>query len=122
MRSFAITKPRRHAILDVGLPLHANTDSETDVAQLVVALLNEVAKFDRRTSHADILQALGIATAVRLAMADAAAKPGVDFSMQLLDVQVGAEDVDGAAQATPDACLAKSGIGPLRKRPRRTEH
>ena len=33
---------------------------------------------------------MAIATAVRLAMADAAAKPGVEFSLELLDVAVDA--------------------------------
>jgi hypothetical protein len=41
-------------------------------------------------THADILQALAIVTAVRLAIADAAAKPGVEFSLELLDVAVDA--------------------------------
>lgn len=120
MKRLAMTKPRRHATLDVGFPLHANTDSETDVAQLVLTLLNDIAKV-HRTSHADILQALGIATAVRLAMADAAAQPGVDFSMKLLGVEVDA----GEAESGPDTATDE-GLGQTRtrwgERPHRTRH
>lgn len=86
------------ACLEVNMPLHAYTDSDTHVAQLVGTLINDIAGVDHEVSHADILQALAITTAVRVAMADAAAKPGVDFSLELLDVSVGAAD-----QAAPRA-------------------
>ncbi len=121
MKRLTTTKPRRHATLDVGVPLHANTDSETDVAQLVLTLLNDIAKVDRRTSHADILQALGITTTVRLAMADAAAQPGVDFSMELLGVEVDAGEAEHDAEKAADEGLGKSGFR-WGKRPHRTRH
>jgi hypothetical protein len=80
--------------VELDIPLHAYTDSETHVAAIVGTLLNDIAGYDQDVSHSDILQALAITTAVRMAMADAAAKPGVDFSLDLLDVQVGTIDED----------------------------
>ena len=80
----------RQGYLDVNFPLHPATNSSDDVAQLVETLLCDIADHGDAMTHYDILQALAIATAVRLAMADAAAKPGVDFSLELLDVVVDA--------------------------------
>jgi hypothetical protein len=86
------TPARNHrAILDVGIPLHEETDSATDVAELVGTLLNDIAAYDRQATHGDILQALAITTAVRLAMADTAAIRGQGPSLDLIDVQVGTE-------------------------------
>ena len=99
MNALATTTQSRKATLDVDIPLHAHTDSGHDVAALVGRLLNEIAKFDHQSSHADVLQALAIATAVRAAMADAAANPGVDFSLEFLDVEVGS-DYEGVAYAS----------------------
>ena len=76
------------ADLELDIPLHAYTDSDAHVAQLVGILLNDIGGFDGEVSHADILQALAITTAVRAGMADAAAKRGADFSIELLDLQV----------------------------------
>ena len=80
------------------MPLHAFTDSGIHVAQLVGTLLNEIADVDHEVSHADILQALAITTALRMAMADASAKTGGDFSLELLDTDVGS-----AVEAAPRA-------------------
>ena len=66
------------------MTLHACTDSEAHVALLVGSLLNDVAKVDQEVSHADTLQALAITTALRAAIADAAAKTGADFSRRFL--------------------------------------
>jgi len=77
--------------LDINMPLHIHTDSERDVADLVGKLLNAISRFDHQSSHADILQALAITTAVHAAVADAAAKPGADFSLELLEVEVGSD-------------------------------
>jgi hypothetical protein len=74
---------------DVEIPLHELTDSDTDVAHLVGSLLNDISDVDSRVSHGDILQALAITTAVRMAMADAAAKTQTETSFRLLDIEVG---------------------------------
>jgi len=89
MNALEMTPQSRKATLDVNIPLHGHTDSEQDVAEIVGKLLNEISRFDHQSSHADILQALAITTAVREAMADAAEKTSVDFSLKLLDVEVG---------------------------------
>jgi hypothetical protein len=83
----AVQSPK--ACLELDMPLHAYTDSDTHVAQLVGTLLNGTAGVDQEVSHADILQALAITTAVRVAMADAAAKSGAALPLELLDVNVG---------------------------------
>jgi hypothetical protein len=80
-------KPPR-ACLELDIPLHACTDSDTHVAKLVGTLLNDIAGGDDEVSHADVLQALAITTAVRTAMADAAEQGGAGFSLDLLDVEV----------------------------------
>jgi hypothetical protein len=91
MNRLTTTEHKHRAIVDVGIPLHEETDSATDVAELVGTLLNDIAAYDRQASHGDILQALAITTAVRLAMADTAAARGQEPSLDLIDVQVGAE-------------------------------
>jgi len=89
MNPLPVPVHNRQACFELDMPLHAYTDCDAHVAQLVGALLNDIAGVDHEVSHADILQALAITTAVRVAMADAAAKPGVDFPLELLDVNVG---------------------------------
>ena len=91
MNALATIPKSRKTTLDVNIPLHIHTDSERDVADLVGKLLNAISRFDHQSSHADILQALAITTAVRAAVADAATKPGADFSLKLLDVEVGSD-------------------------------
>lgn len=80
----------RQGHLEVNFPLQPGTNSSDAVAKLVETLLFDIADRGDAMTHSDILQALAIATAVRLAMADAADKPGVDFSLELLDVAVDA--------------------------------
>lgn len=63
---------------------------------LTASLLGTAAHAEKRESgkvveHADILQALAITTAVRNAEADVAATPGVDFSLELIDVEVSSD-------------------------------
>jgi len=91
MNALPMTRQDRQVILDVDFPLDADTDSAADVARIVGTLLDDVAGFDRQASHADILQALSIATTVRLAMADTAARQNADLSMKLLDIGVESE-------------------------------
>ena len=91
MNTLATSPESRKTTLDVNIPLHGHTDSEHDVAELVGRLLNEISEFDNQSSHADILQALTITTNLRAAMADAAATPGADFSLKLLDVEAGSD-------------------------------
>ena len=91
MNAQPMTHQSRRVTLDVDFPLAADTDSATDVARIVGTLLNDVAGFDRQASHADILQALSITTAVRLAMAETAARRDPDLSMKLLDIEVESE-------------------------------
>lgn len=79
--------------LDLDIPLDAGTQSESGVAELVGRMLNEISRLDHRVSHSDILQALAITTAVRAAMAEAAAKTGVSLSLELLDIEVCPERV-----------------------------
>lgn len=76
------------ACLELDIPLHAYTDSDTHVAQLVGTLLNDIAGVDDEVSHADVLQALAITTAMRMAMADVAEQRDAGFSLKLLDVTV----------------------------------
>ena len=51
-------------------------------------LLNVIGGRDGEVSHADVLQALAITTSVRVAMADAAARRGADYSLELLDFEI----------------------------------
>ena len=89
MNMLPMTTHKHQATLDVDIPLHSFTESPSDVARLVGTLLNEISEADGRICHGDILQALAITTAVRMAMADAASISGADFSMDVLDVEVG---------------------------------
>jgi hypothetical protein len=88
MNTLPLTVQYPKACLELDIPLHAYTNSETHVAQLVGALLGEIAGVDHEVSHADVLQALAITTAVRMAMAEAAEQGGDGFSLELLDVEV----------------------------------
>jgi hypothetical protein len=80
----AVQSPK--VCLELDIPLHVYTDSESQVALLVGTLLNDIAGVDHEVSHADILEALAITTAVRVAMADT--KAGSGFSLELLAVTV----------------------------------
>lgn len=74
--------------LELDIPLNVDTDSELGVALLVGTLLNDIAAVDGEASHADILQALAITSAVRTAMAEASATRGADVPFELLDLQI----------------------------------
>lgn len=82
----AVQAPK--AFLEIDIPLHAYTDSDTHVAQLVETLLNDIASTDDEVTHADVLQALAITTVVRTAIADMAEQGGAKHSLALLDVAV----------------------------------
>jgi hypothetical protein len=99
MNTLPLNVPSPEASLELDIPLHAYTDSDVHVAELVGILLNDIGGFDGEASHADILQALAITTAVRAAMADAAAKRGADFSVELLDLQVVSPDRESRCAA-----------------------
>jgi len=88
MNTLPLTVQSPKACLELDIPLHAYTDSDTHVAQLVGTLLNEITGVDHEVSHADVLQALAITTAVRMAMAEAAEQGGDGFFLELLDVEV----------------------------------
>ena len=88
MNTLPLTVQSPNACLELDIPLHPYTDSDTHVAQLVGTLLNEIAGVDHEVSHADVLQALAITTAVRMAMAEAADQGGDGLSLELLDVEV----------------------------------
>ena len=79
---------RPQETLELGLPLQACTDSDADVARLVAALLDEIARNHPHSSHADILQALAITARVRAAMAAAERELGVAVSLELLDISI----------------------------------
>ena len=98
MNTLPLTDGSPEKDLELVIPLRADTDSATHVAQLVGTLLEDIADADDDVSHADILQALVITTAVRAGMAEAAAKYGADLPLKLLDVQ--------AASASSDALAA----------------
>jgi hypothetical protein len=88
MNTLPLTVQSPKACLEVDIPLHAHTDSDTHVAQLEGTLLNEIAGVDDEVSHADVLQALAITTAVRTVIADAAEQGSAGFSLELLDLEV----------------------------------
>ena len=86
MLPLAVRSPENY--LELGIPLHVDTDSASDVALLVGTLLNAISAVDGEASHADILQALAITSAVRTAMAEASATRGADVPFDLLNLQV----------------------------------
>lgn len=88
MKRLSSPASRTQATVELGLPLHACTDSDIDVAGLVAGLLDEIANTHPHASHADILQALAITARVRAAMADAERELGAGLSLKLLDVSV----------------------------------
>jgi hypothetical protein len=94
MITLPMTDTSAKACLELEIPLHANTDSATHVAQLVGTLLDNIAGVGEEVSHADVLQALAITTAVRVGMADAAAQVGADVPLKLLDVQAATAGAD----------------------------
>ncbi len=79
---------------DLDLPLHPATNSAEDVATLLDGVLKIVDDFCTRhdATNADVVQALTLATALRAAMARAAAdngeRTGFARSARLLDVAV----------------------------------
>jgi hypothetical protein len=97
MKTPPLTNGSRQTELELDIPLHADTDSASHVAQLVGTFLEDIAVVDADVSHADILQALVITTAVRRGMAEAAANYGADLPLRLLGVQIAPAGSDALA-------------------------
>jgi hypothetical protein len=83
--------------LDLGIPLCADTDCPSHVAQIVGRLLEDISAYDGAASHADIPQAMEIVTEVRFAMSEVAARTGADFSARVLGIEVRTEALAYAA-------------------------
>ena len=98
MKTLTSSASQPHTTMEFDLPLHARTDSDDDVAGLVAALLDQIARTHPHASHADILQALAITARVRSAMAEAERELGAGLSLALLDISV-----DPAAPVAYDA-------------------
>ncbi len=98
MKTLTNSVSQPQATMELDLPLDARTDSGGDVAGLVAALLDQVARSHPHASHADIVQALAVTARVRMAMAEAERELGARLSLALLDISV-----DPAAPVTYDA-------------------
>ena len=80
---------RTHQLdLEVDIPLLESTDSASNVAGLVSRLLGDISRYEGSTSNHDILQALTIATSVRLAMARSNTNRKGNMRVDLMDVAV----------------------------------
>lgn len=91
MNRFQIERTDDHGSIDVDLPLHPRTDNGEHVALLVQRILTAVGNGALGTeapSHADVVQALTIATALRAALAEVSARAGGAVTMDLLDIAV----------------------------------
>ncbi|MGD2083041.1 MAG: hypothetical protein PVF91_08750 [Chromatiales bacterium] len=86
----------RREVIDIDFPLHPGTQSSEAVSRLVGQILEQIQSQPEPVGDSDILQALAIATAVRIAVANANRKLGVELAIELLDV---------AADAIPPARL-----------------
>jgi|AACY02.2.fsa_nt_gi hypothetical protein len=75
---------------DLELPLHPATDNAEDVALLLHRVLGIVDEFcaDGDTTNADAVQALTLATALRLAIDEASERADGMASPKLLDIAV----------------------------------
>ncbi len=64
--------------------LHPRVTSEERVSRLVKEFLALIAAEEPGLDHTDVLQALAITTALRLAVANQ--KPGIELAIELIDV------------------------------------
>jgi hypothetical protein len=76
----------RRGTIDVDFPLHPATRSPEAVSRLVGQILEQIQDQAEPVEDADVLQALAIATAVRVALANANRRLGVELAVELLDV------------------------------------
>lgn len=73
-------------VSEVVFPLHPKVDSEERVSRLVQQFLALIKAEESELGHTDVLQALAITTALRLAVAEANQKPGIELAIELIDV------------------------------------
>ena len=73
-------------ISEVAFPLHPKVNSEERVSRLVKEFLALIEAEQAGVDHTDVLQALAITTALRLAVAEANQKPGIELAIELIDV------------------------------------
>jgi hypothetical protein len=85
------------AITEVAFPLHPAVRSEKVVSELVKHFLGDIRAQGDQASDEEVLQALAITTAIRLAVAQANGKPGIEMAIELLDVAT-----DSLSNATID--------------------
>jgi hypothetical protein len=85
------TRAARRRHVDIDLPLHPQTDNGEHVALLVQRILSDVDDLlGCGASHADVAQALSIASALRAAMSELSSSSKGSVSMSLLEVSAGA--------------------------------
>jgi len=73
-------------VSEVAFPLHPGVNSEERVSRLVKDFLALIDAEQPGVDHTDVLQALAITTALRLAVAEANQKPGIELAIELIDV------------------------------------
>ena len=73
-------------VSEVAFPLHPRVNSEERVSRLVREFLALIEAEQPGVGHTDVLQALAITTALRLAVAEANQKPGIELAIELIDV------------------------------------
>jgi hypothetical protein len=73
-------------ISEVTFPLHPRVHSEEQVSHLVRELLARIEAEGPGLDHTDVLQALAITTALRLAVAEANQKPGIELAIEPIDM------------------------------------
>ena len=78
--------PGFSGVSEVTFPLHPTVDSEERVSRLVQQFIELIEAEDANHGHTDVLQALAITTALRLAVAEANQKPGIELAIELIDV------------------------------------
>lgn len=93
-----------HGISEVSSPLHPAVQSEGKASRLVKRFLDLIQEEDPNLGHADVLQAMAIATAIRFAVAEANSKPGVELAIELPDVATDSltrANIESAASSLP---------------------
>ena len=73
-------------VSEVTFPLHPQVYSEEQVTRLVKEFLTLIEAEGPGLDHTDVLQALAITTALRLAVAEANQKPGIELAIELIDM------------------------------------
>jgi hypothetical protein len=93
--------PAFSGVFEVTFPLHPTVHSEERVSRLVQRFLELIEAEDANHGHTDILQALAITTALRLAVAEANQKPGIELAIELIDVAT-----DSLTRASPETAVS----------------